>query len=351
MANRIQIDIVADAGTAKAAFRDLQEGSLGFRRSLKGVRREFSGMTPELTAGFRQIETASRDAFTQAQEESRLRLDTLTNEITLECQREQEYLSFLQKAQETTATSLQIQSFLWSQFTDATGGFVKGLESQFAKLHEGMALVGIRTFTEINNGIFDLIKGTNSMKDVWQEAMDAMLKAVIKFATSEAIKLLIKVLSAMGTGGAGPGTAPFASGGGGGIPFLDKLLDPVTKFVKKIPIIGGFFQQGTPFVPQDMLAFLHRGEAIVPRELNPFAGDLREPMHSFGAPRNFGLEGRMDRLMGLLERQSRPFQVRFERGAFHGAQIRSDRDIDRLALEIEKRLRRRERLQLVPRVG
>ena len=347
MANRIQIEVMANTQAAMTAFRDLREGSLGFERSLKGVRQEFSGMAPELTAGFKRIETASRDAFTQAQEESRLRLATLTNEITLERQREQEYLSFLQKAQEATSVSLQVQGFLWAKFTDAAGGLVKGLENQFAKLHESMASLAIKTFKGINNSLFDLIKGTNNMKDVWQEAMDEMLKAVIKFATSQAFKLLIKVFSAIGTGGAGPA----ALGGGGGIPLLDEILSPVTKFVKKIPVIGGFFQQGTPFVPHDMLAFLHRGEVIVPRELNPFAGNLREPMHSLGAPRNFGLEGRMDRLMGLLERQSRPFQVRFERGAFHGAQIRSDQDVERLALEIEKRLRRRERLQLVPRVG
>ena len=35
---------------------------------------------------------------------------------------------------------------------------------------------------------------------------------------------------------------------------------------------GGFFASGTPYVPRDMLAYVHEGEGIFPKQMNPFAG-------------------------------------------------------------------------------
>ncbi len=216
-----------------------------------------------------------------------------------------------------------------TSLAELLNSFMEGFQTQFITAHQAMKDIGRTTYEGINESIFQLIKGTKSLGDVWKAVLDQMLRQLIKFATSKALELLIKVLASMGTGGAGGllGGLFGGSGGGGGIPFLDKILSPVTKFVKKIPLIGGFFQTGTPFVQRDMLAGLHKGEAVIPAEHNPF-GRAGPPAQAGGGP-----------------------TIIFQRGAFAGAVVRSERDIERLAIEIEKRIRRRSRLALAPGVG
>ncbi len=378
MANEIQIKISGDSREARQAFSqvmgasrralgDIQKGFQAVERDSKG----FRGTVPEIGVELSNLATSAQNSFNfiaatmgETSESNSKEFGALITDFQ---DRLKGFFDELPPKQKATLKLLREDLIV---FQGQTVGVWRGIQVAALETWQrqrdfatASATATVQAFAiaqeTIRDVFFEAITGeTVKLKDVFfdmgklilREWTDVIAKMVstfslrfLKFVTEKMVNLVPLLF--------GGGAPAFALGGGGGLPFLDKILSPVTKIVKKIPVIGGFFQQGTPFVPHDMLAFLHQGEAIVPRELNPFAGDLREPKHSFGTPRNFGLEGRMDRLMGLLERQSRPFQVRFERGAFHGAQIRSDRDVDRLALEIEKRLRRRERLQLVPRVG
>ena len=118
----------------------------------------------------------------------------------------------------------------------------------------------------------------------------------------------------------------------GAINLIIKALNSLIKGINKlkfnvpkwVPLIGGKewglnipeipqLNVGTNYVPEDTLAYLHKGEAVVPKQYNPVAG---------------GKGG------GIV----------FDRGAFDGAIILDDYGVDRLMDRIEDRLRIKEGL-------
>ena len=101
---------------------------------------------------------------------------------------------------------------------------------------------------------------------------------------------------------------------GGVVDVIGKVGGGISKGVSKVTdFVGGLFgkkktpgmAKGTDYVPQDMLAFVHRGEQIVPKEYNPVT--------------NKG--------------------ITFDRGAFDGAMIMDDYGVDRLVDRMTQRLK------------
>lgn len=100
--------------------------------------------------------------------------------------------------------------------------------------------------TTFSTLLTDLMSGTKSWKDAMMDAVKSITSALNKLA-AEAIA---KQLFGAGSSGGGFLSSIFGSlfgGGGGGIPSFDV---------------------GTPYVPRDTLALVHRGEAIIPAGQN-----------------------------------------------------------------------------------
>jgi len=127
--------------------------------------------------------------------------------------------------------------------------------------------------------IFDLITGAKTWLDVWHMILDDALKAFIHGFVRNMMKSWADALFQMHTmqGEAGMGFWDWAKligkafgvfGGGGVAPTGAPVANTVNPPVTNGPLMLTKYQSGTDFVPADMLAYLHRGEQIVPASEN-----------------------------------------------------------------------------------
>lgn len=222
-------------------------------------------------------------------------------------------------------------------------GTLDGVRAGLAPVITGFDLgrqAGQAAFQGITDSVFNLAKGLGGLKEVWTSVLDSMLRSVIDFMASKAVNSFLSFVFGAEAGGGGGGggllsglagsglaslATSFFTGGAsslatdagfisenaaglGALPGIGDVLSPVTKVLKKIPLIGGLFQEGTPFVPRDMLAVVHRGEAVIPAAANPFAGG-----RAGGDTFNIHIDARgrdmdEDRLAKLIEARIRRIQ-------------------------------------------
>lgn len=122
-------------------------------------------------------------------------------------------------------------------------------------------------FTESFSDAFaDFIDGSKSASEAFKDFSNSVVREINKLVAQELAKKLFGGIVGEGGigsvfsgifGGSSGGSKP--SSGGGLFGFLGSLF-------------GGSFASGTPFVPNDMLAFVHRGERIVPATENARGG-------------------------------------------------------------------------------
>jgi hypothetical protein len=125
--------------------------------------------------------------------------------------------------------------------------------------------------SSFTDALGDIASGAKSAKDAFRDMADSIVRDITRLAAQDVARQLFG--SVGGGGGIGGILAGLFGRGGGGTP--SSLLAG--------GIIG--FATGTPYVPRDMLAMVHRGEAIVP------AGQNRGGMRVI---QNFNISGATD---------------------------------------------------------
>ena len=155
---------------------------------------------------------------------------------------------------------------------EPTGGFFAGMRDGFAKLQENMLTardVGERVVGDLSTGFSTLFSNMIRGGQSWSEMMrgffaDVLGSFVQMLAEMQARQMMAGLFGeTFGQAGGSLGGLFGSIGswfGGGPMSFM-KSQTPVP------------LAEGTNYVPSDGMAYLHQGEAVVPREFNPaFAG-------------------------------------------------------------------------------
>ncbi len=202
----------------------------------------------------------------------------------------------LSKANQTLLQSLGITKEKFKELKDSLVGIFGPLKDDMDDIKEKAIEVAnvldekFSTWSEKmkttwSDTIFDLIKGTKTWLDVWHMVLDDALRTFLRGFVSGMIEGWGKGLAemvfqyhsaqaAMGfmdwlqLGGKVAGLGVGISGGAGGVGGVGDVGRVESVIGQHISESLGNFQHGTDFVPKDMLAFLHRGEAVVPADAN-----------------------------------------------------------------------------------
>lgn len=193
---------------------------------------------------------------------------------------------------EQTRTPLEAYNAEVARLTDLLGGSAeneqlharamqqaiesyRAADDSLKTLNEQMDTYGQRAAENIQNqlgdGLYQTLSGNfDSIGKAWSDMLRRMI------AEAAAAQLTRSLFGDLVKGGTGTGLIGKAFGAGGDD--LDKLFasnnafdtggtwGAVTSLLGKL--IGGSFDVGTNFVPQDMLAVIHKGEKIVPAKYN-----------------------------------------------------------------------------------
>ena len=142
-------------------------------------------------------------------------------------------------------TIKSVSSTVWNSITDTIGGIIDGIKSTISTV--------FNTIKSTISGVWDSIKSTT--EDIW-EGITGSIKSAINGVIS-AINGMIGALNGLHINlPTIPDWVPGLGGKGGG-----SLSFPN---IPKIPSLN----VGTNFVAQDGLAYLHQGEAVVPKKYN-----------------------------------------------------------------------------------
>lgn len=130
-------------------------------------------------------------------------------------------------------------------------------------------------FTEAGaDELANFVDKTKTASEAFKSFSDTVLRELNRMAAQEVMKMIFG-------GGTGGGIGGILSGifGGGASSQLQgptqsggNLSSSVGLFAQIAGLFGGGFAVGTPFVPRDQLAFVHRGERIVPANENNAGG-------------------------------------------------------------------------------
>ncbi len=123
-------------------------------------------------------------------------------------------------------------------------------------------------YLSIADAVSQMANGIANAKDNWAAMGAIVLSGVVKMVP--AIQNVIKATKALFLAKQAEGVAGAVSSGAG-VPFPGNLIaiaSGVAAVLGTIAPFVGSFKTGTDFVPYDGLAYLHRGEAVVPRHEN-----------------------------------------------------------------------------------
>lgn len=158
---------------------------------------------------------------------------------------------------------------LWEKVKDIFWDSVEYLKQLFLDYHPiGLIFKHWDKITKYFSDLWDGVKKIFS--DTWDSIVDVMrgpINMILGFANTiigayeKMLNSVAKVINAIPSISI-PEWVPVFGGNSFGIPNIPTISLP------KIPML----ETGTNFVPKDMLAMLHEGEAIVPKEFNPSAG-------------------------------------------------------------------------------
>ena len=151
-------------------------------------------------------------------------------------------------------------STIWNTIRNVTNSIWNGIKSTISSIINNMKNAISRVFNTIKSTIIGVWNGIKSATSrIWNSIVNA-----IKGAANTIIGIINSILGAIGSINIPipkiPDWVPGLGGRGGGSIGFPKL--------PKIPSLD----VGTNFVAKDGLAFLHKGEAVVPKKYNPAAG-------------------------------------------------------------------------------
>lgn len=171
------------------------------------------------------------------------------------------YAEFRKEIEDSNNMLLQLQNTLveietsFATFAENVASMFKGVyESLYGFLEKSLS-AGIKSLWDQSKSLTDVVQG------LWKSMFDAIADEIAKFLAKEAVKFFLKFLFDF-----------FAPGSSSVINVADTFysdkpglkIDATAGYNKKYGIGMPTYDIGTNFVPEDQLAYIHKGEMIIP---------------------------------------------------------------------------------------